>query len=84
MVFPELKNAERVLDGYGMHTDFHRACSIAGIHQIAIKEKLWEQVANVASSAEIIHVQFPTVRTKKILLPQFIWRLPLLKLKFRF
>lgn len=38
--FPEFNNVPDVLVGYGMHTDFHKACSIAGISDPKVKMQL--------------------------------------------
>jgi len=32
--FPEYKDVEDILEGYGMHTDFDKACNIAGINNL--------------------------------------------------
>lgn len=35
MTFPEFKDVADILAGYGMHTDFEKACSICGIDDSA-------------------------------------------------
>jgi hypothetical protein len=40
MTFPEFKGLANVVVGYGMHTDFEKACSISGIHDIACRKQL--------------------------------------------
>ncbi len=42
--FPELKNVSPILDAYGMHTNFDKACTIAGITNVLIKDQLLQQV----------------------------------------
>lgn len=40
LLFPEYSNVEPVLQGYGMHSDFDKACSIAGIHDPLIRKSI--------------------------------------------
>jgi hypothetical protein len=40
MALPEFKGLADVVVGYGMHTDFEKACSIAGIDDIACRKQL--------------------------------------------
>lgn len=40
-VFPEYKDVPPIMESYGMHTDFEKACSIAGITDPLIREKLF-------------------------------------------
>ena len=54
MSFPEVENAANILVGYGMHSDFHKACRIAAITDPSIKEFLWNQVAPEVYEARII------------------------------
>ena len=41
--FPELKNAPAVLESYGMHTNFNKACKIAAIEDPEIKQQLFKE-----------------------------------------
>lgn len=40
MVLPEFKGLADIITGYGMHTSFEKACSIAGIHDDATRQFL--------------------------------------------
>jgi hypothetical protein len=40
MAFPEFKGLDNVLVGYGMHTNFEKACKISGINNITIRKQL--------------------------------------------
>jgi len=40
MTVPELGEAANLVTGYGMHTDFEKACNIAGIEDDAARKKL--------------------------------------------
>ena len=51
--FPEYKDVPPLLENYGMHTNFYKACKIAGIQDKAIQKQLFE---TIYSSAEIIHM----------------------------
>jgi hypothetical protein len=54
--FPELKNVAPVMESYGMHTDFDKACSIAGITDQAIKEQLLQQAEENTQRAKIVEL----------------------------
>jgi len=40
MALPEFKGMAEIVIGYGMHTDFEKACSIAGIYDSATRQQL--------------------------------------------
>jgi hypothetical protein len=40
MAFPEFEGLDNVLVGYGMHTDFEKACKISGIYDTTIRKQL--------------------------------------------
>jgi hypothetical protein len=52
--FPEYKDAPKVLESYGMHTDFDKACSIAGLQDATIKAELLKQIEANTPKAKII------------------------------
>jgi hypothetical protein len=54
--FPEFKDVSPVLDAYGMHTNFDKACSIAGLTDPAIKEQLLLQVQENSQRAKIVEL----------------------------
>ncbi|MBL0182367.1 MAG: hypothetical protein IPP96_08745 [Chitinophagaceae bacterium] len=56
MTFPELGEAANLVTGYGMHTDFEKACNIAGIEDTSARKKLL---------AEIEHLNKPKEPAKK-------------------
>ena len=76
MVFPEVKDSCQVLDGYGMHTDFHKACKFAGITEKSIKEHLWFQVEPQAKEARIIKMIIPThePKVRHLRLNELVWK----------
>jgi len=41
--FPEFKDVSPVLEAYGMHTNFEKACSIAGVTDLLIRQELFHQ-----------------------------------------
>jgi hypothetical protein len=43
--FPELENVPAILEGYGMHTNFNKACSIADVQNPAIRQRLFKEAA---------------------------------------
>lgn len=53
MVFPEMKGlAADVVVGFGMHTDFEKACHIAGIEDAESRKKLLAQIEQVNPQPE--------------------------------
>jgi hypothetical protein len=52
--FPELKNVPPILDAYGMHINFDKACSIAGITNTATKEQLLQQIEGNTPKAKVV------------------------------
>jgi len=54
--FPELKNVSPVLETYGMHTDFNKACSIAGITDSAVKQQLLQQAEENTQRAKVFEI----------------------------
>ena len=54
IVFPEFTNVPPVLDGYGMHTDFDKACAIANLHDGIIKKQLLEEIETGVKQAKVI------------------------------
>jgi len=56
LVFPEIPNVEPVLEKYGMHTDFDKACNIAALHDEVIKKKLLQDIINEQSLVKVIEI----------------------------
>lgn len=54
--FPEYDNVEDILEGYGMHIDFDKACSIAGIDHPKIRQQLFEQAQAASPQAKVIDI----------------------------
>jgi hypothetical protein len=52
--FPELKNVPPVMESYGMHTDFNKACSIAGVVNEDIKAQLLMQAEGTRQTAKVV------------------------------
>ncbi len=58
MALPEFKGLADVVVGYGMHSNFEKACSIAGIDDAECRKKLLAQLEQVKPE--------PTVETQPI------------------
>ena len=52
--FPEYKDVEPILESYGMHTDFDKACEIAGIQENDVKKQLLDELQRSAHQAKVI------------------------------
>lgn len=56
LVFPELKNVPPILEKYGMHTDFDKACGIASLHDPQIKKQLLAEMESNTPLAKVIEI----------------------------
>ncbi len=54
IVLPELNNVPPVLEAYGMHADFDKACDIATLYDVNIKKQLLEEVETGVKQAKVI------------------------------
>lgn len=55
-VFPEYENSPEILDSFGMHTDFFRACDIAEIHDDRVINKLMNDLRLIPESARVVPI----------------------------
>ncbi len=55
-----------VLEGYGMHTDFSKACMIAGIKDISLQQQLFAQMEEQLSEIKVIEMNQPVSIIKSI------------------
>jgi len=56
LIFPEFKDVAPVLESYGMHTDFNKACNIASIHDPKIREQLLNEAEGTIQQAKVIEL----------------------------
>jgi len=56
ITFPEYKDVPAVLESYGMHADFVRACDIAGLHDEEIRRSLLEDIQSDESTAKVVYM----------------------------
>ncbi len=56
ITFPEYKDVPGVLESYGMHTSFERACEIAGLQDKEIRKNLLEDIQSDESDAKIVYM----------------------------
>jgi hypothetical protein len=54
--FPELKDVSPVLESYGMHIDFDKACNIAGVTSPIVKEELLKQIEQNLPKAKVVEL----------------------------
>ncbi|MEO6668319.1 MAG: hypothetical protein ABIN36_02515 [Ferruginibacter sp.] len=66
--FPEYPEVEDVQEGYGMHVDFNKACSIAGINNPTVRKQLLDSIeSEVGTQAKVIDLNpSESVLAKKI------------------
>lgn len=56
LTFPEFNNVPDVLAGYGMHSDFGKACKIAMVTEPEIIERLRVSASKAEETAPVIHL----------------------------
>jgi len=56
MAFPEFNGLADVVVGYGMHTDFEKACTIAGIEDMDARKKLFAEFELQSKPKEVLPV----------------------------
>ena len=57
--FSEVKNTPDILESFGMHADFDRACDIAKIKDESVRLKLWNTVSTPADTKVIEMAERP-------------------------
>ena len=59
--FPELKGVPDILENYGMHSDFNRACCIARLTDTSIMQRLLKDIESARTvNAKVIYICSPT------------------------
>ena len=59
-------NVSDILDGYGMHTEFKKACIIAGIKEIDIQQQIFDSMNISSVEAKVICMNNPIAVVKSI------------------
>lgn len=59
--FPELMGVPDIMEGFGMHTDFEKACKIAGVAQPEIVQQLLAEVTETQMPARVIQFMAPGI-----------------------
>ena len=54
--FPEFKNVPPVLETYGMHTNFKKACNIAMVFDKELQQQLLQKIENETAKTKVIHL----------------------------
>ncbi len=55
--FPEYKDIPDIMESYGMHKDFNRACGIALVNDNAIRQELLNTLPENQHRPKIIHIR---------------------------
>ena len=64
--FPEFKDVSPVLESYGMHTNFDKACSIAGVTNQLIKQELLMQAEESMLHGRVVELGDTSYASKSI------------------
>jgi hypothetical protein len=62
--FPEFHNVPDVLVGYGMHTEFDKACSIATVNDPMIRQKLLIEMEGNVEQSKVIDMHYGNFKNK--------------------
>ncbi len=54
IVFRDIPGIEPVQESYGMHTDFNKACSIAGVNDLNLRAQLLKEANATLSIAKVV------------------------------
>lgn len=57
LAFPEFEHVSPVMEGYGMHADFVKACQIAGVKDPAIQHHIFQQLNANIPLAKVIDLK---------------------------
>ncbi len=63
--FPDLKDVPSVLENFGMHTNFDKACSIAAIHDAKTKAQIFNDLNSHVPMAKVIELGAVNYTEKK-------------------
>jgi hypothetical protein len=64
--FPEFKDVSPILESYGMHTNFDKACTIAGLTDPLIKEQLLQQAEENTPRAKVVELGNNSFASKSV------------------
>jgi hypothetical protein len=56
ITFPEYRDVPDILESYGMHTDFNRACRIALVNDVVIKQQLLNTLPDNRNRPRVVHM----------------------------
>ena len=65
IIFPETASIPPILETYGMHTDFNKACAIAKIDNAKIREQVLAEIENNTQQAKVIEFNNDVINKKK-------------------
>lgn len=66
MIFPELKDVPPLMESYGMHTNFDKACEIAGIDENDVKKQLLNELQGTTThQAKVIDLKDINFKNQK-------------------
>ena len=57
LTFPDQQDIPDIREGFGMHSNFEMACSIAGVESDTIKSNLRQQVDEESAEGKVIPLQ---------------------------
>ena len=67
--FTEYEGIADIMEGYGMHTDFNKACSIAGLENPVVKKQLMDEISAAVPQAKVIDLNPAEIVLNKKIVP---------------
>jgi hypothetical protein len=63
ITFPEYRDVPNILESYGMHKDFNKACRIAKITDNAVKHQLLNELPENQNRSKVVHINMGKIIT---------------------
>ena len=64
-IFPEMESIPPILEAYGMHTNFDKACTIALLTDTAIKKQLLNEIEGDNQLAKVVNLNSEIANKKR-------------------
>ena len=63
LTFPEYKDVPDILENYGMHADFNRACAIAMVDDEVVRKQLFQELQHIPENTTVVPMHIAKVFT---------------------
>ena len=63
ITFPEYRDVPDILENFGMHKDFNRACRIAKITDNSVRQQLLNELPDMRTRSKVVHMNMGKIIT---------------------